>query len=515
MTRTRPDLRVIPGGAAASAEAPSAAAPKGTRAPGTATRERGSVLQDLYSRYGGTVYGRCFYLLKDRAKAEDAMQDVFAKVLTNLAGFRAEASPLTWLVAITTNHCLNVLRAEKAGWRQRYADEEIARVDAVETRSGPRLLEDREAVRRLLGARGSGDAGGGDSLLRRRDDAGGGRERARAIGADGAQAAGDVRDAVAPGGAVVTTETPGADADQGGRGVGHLPELTLRRLWTGESLGAEHDRAAGHAAACAECARRMSGFDAEQTDFETHVSFDCFAAGVERAAREPARRATHDEAPARPRFWARPASTRSFVAVMTVCSAAAAFALVVGVKPLFEGGHFRRVVLPALGTLPPQHSGRNNIKGDDGRAAMTVVVAGRPGGEQRSAMPGIPEPLAAGERLRVGVRPGHHQFLVAVSVDEQGVVTPIYPEVGRSLPLPRSASLSYLPDSIELTGKGLERLIVVMTDAPLELGRVRAAAADAYRKGGGDLMQLPRLARGSRLALPGGQKSLTRMFIKP
>jgi RNA polymerase sigma-70 factor (ECF subfamily) len=150
MTRTRPDLRVIPGGAAASAEAPAATAPKGTRAPGTATRERGSVLQDLYSRYGGTVYGRCFYLLKDRAKAEDAMQDVFAKVLTNLAGFRAEASPLTWLVAITTNHCLNVLRAEKAGWRQRYADEEIARVDAVETRSGPRLLEDREAVRRLL-----------------------------------------------------------------------------------------------------------------------------------------------------------------------------------------------------------------------------------------------------------------------------------------------------------------------------------------------------------------------------
>jgi threonyl-tRNA synthetase len=39
------------------------------------------------------------------------MQDVFAKALTHFATFRAEASPLTWLMKIATHHCLNILRA--------------------------------------------------------------------------------------------------------------------------------------------------------------------------------------------------------------------------------------------------------------------------------------------------------------------------------------------------------------------------------------------------------------------
>jgi DNA-directed RNA polymerase specialized sigma24 family protein len=33
-------------------------------------------VRELYSRYGGAVYGRCRYLLKDPTAAEDAMQDV-------------------------------------------------------------------------------------------------------------------------------------------------------------------------------------------------------------------------------------------------------------------------------------------------------------------------------------------------------------------------------------------------------------------------------------------------------
>ena len=40
-----------------------------------------AALRELYTTYGGSVYGRCQYLLRDRTKAEDAMQDVFAKAL--------------------------------------------------------------------------------------------------------------------------------------------------------------------------------------------------------------------------------------------------------------------------------------------------------------------------------------------------------------------------------------------------------------------------------------------------
>src|SRR5262249_31489617 len=81
-------------------------------------------------------------------KAEDAMQDVFAKALGHWHEFRSESSPLTWLTRIATHHCLNVLRAERAPWHKRFAREVRAR---GEGHGGPQLYEDREAVRALLG----------------------------------------------------------------------------------------------------------------------------------------------------------------------------------------------------------------------------------------------------------------------------------------------------------------------------------------------------------------------------
>lgn len=75
------------------------------------------------------------------------MQDVFAKALVNYAGFRAEASPLTWLISIATNHCLNLLRAEKALWHERFERENHHRQNGA---SSLQTLELREIVRQLL-----------------------------------------------------------------------------------------------------------------------------------------------------------------------------------------------------------------------------------------------------------------------------------------------------------------------------------------------------------------------------
>jgi RNA polymerase sigma-70 factor (ECF subfamily) len=106
-----------------------------------------AALRELYSQYGASVYGRCAYLLRDRAKAEDAMQDVFAKALTHYASFRNESSPLTWLMKIATHHCLNLQRAERAPWHRIFAREQRAQGEGA---GGPKLLEDRDAVRKLL-----------------------------------------------------------------------------------------------------------------------------------------------------------------------------------------------------------------------------------------------------------------------------------------------------------------------------------------------------------------------------
>jgi RNA polymerase sigma factor (sigma-70 family) len=113
---------------------------------GGQTLDQRAALKELYSKYGGSVYGRCQYLLKDKNQAEDAMQDVFAKAISSYSDFRAESSPLNWLMKIATHQCLNILRGERS-WRRTF---EGARQAQAEPPHGPHALEMREAVRNLL-----------------------------------------------------------------------------------------------------------------------------------------------------------------------------------------------------------------------------------------------------------------------------------------------------------------------------------------------------------------------------
>jgi RNA polymerase sigma factor (sigma-70 family) len=76
----------------------------------TATATDPSAIEDMYRRYGASVLRRARRLLRDEAAAHDAMHDVFLKAWDAGETFRQEASPMTWLYRITTNHCLNQLR---------------------------------------------------------------------------------------------------------------------------------------------------------------------------------------------------------------------------------------------------------------------------------------------------------------------------------------------------------------------------------------------------------------------
>jgi RNA polymerase sigma-70 factor (ECF subfamily) len=114
---------------------------------GGKAEERRTQIQALYTKYGGSVLGRCRYLLKDAATAEDAMHDVFARALDRYEDFRKEASPLTWLMKIATHHCLNLQRAQRAPWRRIFERAESAR---PEGHGGPAVLEAKDAVRTVL-----------------------------------------------------------------------------------------------------------------------------------------------------------------------------------------------------------------------------------------------------------------------------------------------------------------------------------------------------------------------------
>jgi RNA polymerase sigma-70 factor, ECF subfamily len=105
------------------------------------------VVAELYRAYAGRVYARCAFLLRDPEEARDAMQEVFIKVQRNLDGFRKEASPLTWITHIATNHCLNVLRAKRAPWHERHR-QEVA-VQSQSAGEAPIDLREQQQLLRL------------------------------------------------------------------------------------------------------------------------------------------------------------------------------------------------------------------------------------------------------------------------------------------------------------------------------------------------------------------------------
>ena len=63
----------------------------------------------------------------------------------------------------------------------------------------------------------------------------------------------------------------------------HLSEWMLRRLRTGELVGAELAWSRGHVEACEPCQTRLAALETEQKEFEAQVPFERFAEGVERA----------------------------------------------------------------------------------------------------------------------------------------------------------------------------------------------------------------------------------------
>jgi len=68
----------------------------------------GSTLEEIYDRYGTTVFRRARTLLGDPERARDATQEVFLRAAQDL--HRVSAHPLPWLFRVTTNLCLNNLR---------------------------------------------------------------------------------------------------------------------------------------------------------------------------------------------------------------------------------------------------------------------------------------------------------------------------------------------------------------------------------------------------------------------
>ena len=75
-----------------------------------------AAFEGAVERYGDTVFRLAYSYLKNRADAEDVMQEVFVRLLRARPEFRDEEHAKAWLLRVGARCAADVLRAP---WRRR------------------------------------------------------------------------------------------------------------------------------------------------------------------------------------------------------------------------------------------------------------------------------------------------------------------------------------------------------------------------------------------------------------
>lgn len=68
---------------------------------------------ELVQHYERDVFNLAYRMLNNRGEAEDAAQEAFLRAYTNLDRYDRERSFKTWLLSITSNHCIDRLRRRR------------------------------------------------------------------------------------------------------------------------------------------------------------------------------------------------------------------------------------------------------------------------------------------------------------------------------------------------------------------------------------------------------------------
>lgn len=110
---------------------------------------------ELVQRTLGLVYGICLRYLQNRSDAEDASQETFVKIWSNVKKFSVDRNFETWAAHIAKNTCLDVLRKKKiipfSAFINASGDNILAEV-LPSNQPEPGQLTDRSLMARILNA---------------------------------------------------------------------------------------------------------------------------------------------------------------------------------------------------------------------------------------------------------------------------------------------------------------------------------------------------------------------------
>lgn len=71
------------------------------------------IFNEFYSKYHQDLYNFLFYLVRNKEKAEDLVQEVYIKVMKSHESFRGESSEKSWLFSIAKNTAIDYFRKHK------------------------------------------------------------------------------------------------------------------------------------------------------------------------------------------------------------------------------------------------------------------------------------------------------------------------------------------------------------------------------------------------------------------
>ncbi len=102
---------------------------------------------ELYARTSSILFGVCLRMLRDRAEAEEVLQETYTTAWRRAGSFDpARASAITWLVTLTRNKSIDRLRQHRDG----RLEETTALAEIADDRPSPAsAAETSEEYRRL------------------------------------------------------------------------------------------------------------------------------------------------------------------------------------------------------------------------------------------------------------------------------------------------------------------------------------------------------------------------------
>jgi len=102
----------------------------------------------LMSLHKGTVFRLAYSHLRNRADAEDVVQDVFVKLYRHAGDFESDEHLRRWLIRVTVNECTSLWRALRR--RSEDIEEYVATLPAPSQDPAPDTPRPRNLLREVL-----------------------------------------------------------------------------------------------------------------------------------------------------------------------------------------------------------------------------------------------------------------------------------------------------------------------------------------------------------------------------